>query len=118
MKTFLKKRLNSISYVIKGMIILMLTEDSVKVQSVIFLIFTILGLSLDISSDDWKWQLFCFALLFTAEGLNTAIEKLCNFIHPTQHPKIGFIKDISAGAVGFATFFNIIIAILIYEKYV
>lgn len=31
--------------------------------------------------------------------LNTAIEEICNLIHPTYHHKIKKIKDISAGAV-------------------
>ena len=33
------------------------------------------------------------------EGVNTAIEKLSDYIQPQKDPKIGFIKDISAGAV-------------------
>jgi diacylglycerol kinase len=34
----------------------------------------------------------------SVEGLNTAIEKMADFIHP-DHQRIGFIKDIAAGAV-------------------
>jgi len=33
------------------------------------------------------------------EGLNTAIEKISDFVQPEFDKKIGFIKDVSAGAV-------------------
>ncbi len=44
-------------------------------------------------------QCFAIGLVITAEGLNTAIEEMANFIHPAKDPKIGHIKDIAAGAV-------------------
>ncbi len=41
-------------------------------------------------------------LMLGAEYLNTAIEKLCDHLHPDHHARIGIVKDVaSAGA--FAT---------------
>ncbi|WP_336489865.1 diacylglycerol kinase [Methylobacterium nigriterrae] len=38
-------------------------------------------------------------LMLAAEFLNTAIEKLCDHLHPDRHPSIGTVKDLaSAGA--------------------
>lgn len=38
-------------------------------------------------------------LMLAAEFLNTAIEKLCDHLHPDRHPRIGIVKDLaSAGA--------------------
>lgn len=38
-------------------------------------------------------------LMLAAEYLNTAIEKLCDHLHPDHHPRIGTVKDLaSAGA--------------------
>ena len=48
------------------------------------------------------------------EGLNTAVEKIADFIHPEFHSRIGFIKDIAAGAVFFAALTAIIIGLMIY----
>jgi diacylglycerol kinase (ATP) len=48
------------------------------------------------------------------EGLNTAVEKIADFIHPEFHNRIGFIKDIAAGAVLFAAFSAIAVGALIY----
>ena len=53
-------------------------------------------------------------LVLSVEGLNTAIEKIADFIHPNYHEKIGFIKDIAAGAVFFAAMTAIVIGLIIY----
>jgi diacylglycerol kinase (ATP) len=38
-------------------------------------------------------------LMLSAEFLNTAIEKLCDHLHPDRHPAVGTVKDLaSAGA--------------------
>ncbi len=34
-----------------------------------------------------------------AEAMNTAVEKLCDFIQPKQNTRIRFVKDVAAGAV-------------------
>ena len=48
------------------------------------------------------------------EGLNTAIEEIANFIHPEYHDKIGYIKDVAAGAVFIAAIFASVIGLIIY----
>jgi diacylglycerol kinase (ATP) len=38
-------------------------------------------------------------LMLCAEFLNTAVEKLCDHLHPDRHARIGVVKDLaSAGA--------------------
>ena len=53
-------------------------------------------------------------LVMSIEGLNTAVEKIADFIHPNYHERIGFIKDIAAGAVFFAAMTAIAIGLIIY----
>jgi diacylglycerol kinase (ATP) len=50
----------------------------------------------------------------SVEGLNTAVEKVADFIHPEYHEKIGFIKDIAAGAVFFSALTAVAVGLLIY----
>ena len=52
--------------------------------------------------------------VMSAEALNSAIEEIADFIHPDYHKKIGYTKDIAAGAVFFAAIVAIIIAGIIY----
>jgi diacylglycerol kinase len=33
--------------------------------------------------------------------LNTAVEMLCDYLHPDPHPRIGRIKDVAAAATAF-----------------
>jgi len=99
---FIKGRIKSIGYAWKGFCILLFTEHSIMAQAICFVLFFILGYYCSISSTEWMFQILGFGLIFTAEGLNTAIEEIADFIHPDFHKKIGKIKDISAGAVTFA----------------
>ncbi len=59
----------------------------------------------------------CFGVL-AAEVFNTAIEKICDFIHPHFHKNIGIIKDIAASGVLLMTLAALIIGAIIYGKYV
>ncbi|MGG8497864.1 diacylglycerol kinase family protein [Tenacibaculum sp. TC6] len=111
---FFKGRLRSVKFALKGMWLLLTTEDSIKVQSSIALLVTLMGFYFSISITEWMIQFLVIGLVLVAEALNTAIEKVADFIHPDYHEKIGFIKDIAAGAPAFAAFFSLIIAGIIY----
>jgi len=59
----------------------------------------------------------CFLVLI-AEIINTAIEKICDFIKPHFNEKIGLIKDLAAASVVTATLLSLITGVLVYSKYV
>ena len=75
---------------------------------------TIAGFYFNISKTEWLVQILAIGLVISIEGVNTAIEEVANFIHPEFHSKIGFIKDIAAGAVFIAAFFASIVGLIIY----
>ncbi|MFL9829699.1 diacylglycerol kinase family protein [Flavobacterium sp. ARAG 55.4] len=112
--TFLTGRLKSVSYALKGCIKLITTEHSIMVQTSLGVLLTIAGFLVGISHTEWLFQTFAIGLVLSIEGLNTAIEKVADFIHPDYHERIGFIKDIAAGAVFFAAITAIIIGLIIY----
>jgi len=112
--SFLRGRLRSLKFALKGTWLLITTEDSIKAQLFFGVISVIIGFIFSISPVEWMVQLLCIALVLVAESLNTAIEKTADFIHPEYHEKIGFIKDIAAGAPAFAAIFSLIIAAIIY----
>jgi diacylglycerol kinase (ATP) len=114
MKNFITGRIKAVFYSLKGAFLLLKTEHSIQAQSVIALIFIIAGFFFDISKIEWIFQVLAICLVLTAESLNTAIEKIADFIHPDHNKKIGFIKDISAGAVFFAAIFALFIIYNIY----
>ncbi|CAM3934148.1 diacylglycerol kinase family protein [Flavobacterium cucumis] len=117
MKSFVFGRIKSLKFALYGMFLLIKTEDAIITQSLISLLLIASGFYVGLSKLDWIVQLFCMAFVLAIESLNTAIEKLCDFIHPDYHHKIGFIKDIAAGAVSFAVVISIVILYLTYSSY-
>ncbi|MEZ7515859.1 diacylglycerol kinase [Flavobacterium frigidarium] len=112
--TFFTGRLKSVNYALKGAIKLITTEHSVMVQFSLGIIMVIVGIFFQITATEWLFQTLAIGLVMSVEGLNTAIEKIADFIHPDYHERIGFIKDIAAGAVFFAAITAIIIGLIIY----
>ena len=101
-------------FALKGMWLLLTTEASIKVQFFFAIVATIMGFYFEISATEWMIQLIAIALVLIAESLNTAVEKVADFVHPDYHEKIGFIKDIAAGGPSFAAIISLIIMGIIY----
>ncbi len=114
---FVSGRFKSIGFAIKGALKLITTEHSVMVQFSIAIIVTIAGFYFNISKIEWLFQTLAIGLVLSVEGLNTAVEKLCDFLHPNYDARIGFIKDIAAGAVFFAAMAALAIGAIIYFPY-
>ncbi len=112
--SFLVGRLRSLKFAFKGIWILITTEDSIKVQLFFTVIAIVFGFVFNISNTEWMLQFLIIALVLVAETINTAIEKIADFIHPDYHEKIGIIKDVAAGAPTFAAIISLIIGSIIY----
>ncbi len=113
-ESFIRNRLKSVNYAFKGLMVLIKTENSIKLQLIIASVVTIAGIYFNISTTEWLIQIIMIAMVMSVEGANTAIEYMADFIHPEHHPKIGLIKDIGAGAVFIASIAAIIVASVIY----
>jgi diacylglycerol kinase (ATP) len=112
--SFVTGRLKSVNYAVQGAIKLITTEHSIMVQFSLGILVTIAGFYFNISATEWLFQTLAIGFVMSIEGLNTAVEKIADFIHPNYHERIGFIKDIAAGAVFFAGITAIIIGLIIY----
>jgi len=115
--SFLTGRFKGIKFAINGAFKLITTEHSIMAQSIIAVLLVICGFYFDINKLEWMLQTFAIGMVLSIEGLNTAVEKMADFIHPDFNEKIGFIKDIAAGAVFFAAITAIIIGCIIYIPY-
>ncbi|WKW46625.1 diacylglycerol kinase family protein [Myroides sp. JBRI-B21084] len=112
--SFLLGRIKSITYALKGFYLLITTEHSIITQLIIGVLMCGAGFYFKITKIEWLFQIFAIGLVLTAESLNTAIEAICDYIQPNFDKKIGFIKDIAAGAVTFAALTAVIIGAIIY----
>lgn len=113
-ESFIINRIKSVGYAFKGAILLLKTEASIQVQFSIGILVTIAGFYFNISNTEWILQVFAIGIIISIEGLNTAVEKIADFVHPEHHKKIGIIKDVSAGAVFISAITAIIIGCIIY----
>ena len=112
--SFLMNRIKGMGYAIKGAWMLLKNEASIQVQIVIAILITIAGFYFEISTTEWILQIITIALVLSIEGLNTALEEMADFIHPDRNSKIGYIKDVAAGAVFFIAVAAVIVACIIY----
>ena len=113
-ESFFVNRLKSVGYAFKGMLILIKTEASIKIQLFIAFVVTFAGFYFEISKNEWMLQITMIGLVMSIEGVNTTIEYIADFIHPEHHHKIALIKDVAAGAVFIASIIAFIIAGFIY----
>ena len=75
------------------------TEAAIKQEAAITLI--ALPLSFFVATNVWIWVALMgsLILLLAAEFLNTAIERLCNHLHPGKHDAIKVTKDLASAGV-------------------
>ncbi len=69
------------------------------IHLIIAVLVVIFGWILHINLFEWLLCLLCFALVITAEMINTAIENIVDLVSPECHDLAGKAKDIAAGAV-------------------
>jgi len=72
------------------------------------------GALLRVSTMEWCILLLCIAAVISLEMINASIERLCDFVCRNFHPSIKFIKDVSAGAVLFASIASAVIGLIIF----
>lgn len=90
------------------------TQISFRIHIIIALLTYISGILLNLSLTEWALVNSAIMFVVVTELMNTAIEHICDFIHPNQSPKIKIIKDIAAGAVLVSVIDAIIIGGLVF----
>ena len=113
----LKKRIKSFVYAFKGIASLLKKEHNAWIHCLAIVIVTSLGFYFNITSIEWCLVLLCFALVLSAEGFNTSIERLVNLVSPDYHPIAGDVKDVAAGAVLICAIAAAIIGCIIFIPY-
>ncbi|MCJ8155069.1 diacylglycerol kinase family protein [Chryseobacterium sp. SSA4.19] len=102
----------------RGIFLMMKDERNFQIELLAFFINLFLIFYLELSDTDAVFVLMVSFGVLAAEIFNTAIEKICDFIQPEFDKRIGFIKDISAGAVILMAFASVIIGFFVYRKYI
>jgi len=94
-----------------------LKDHSVRIQVLLGICAVIGGAIIRLSYGEWLAFILCIGAVITAEILNTAIERLCDFVEPEQNEKIGYIKDLGAGAVLAASLMSLLVCVLVVIRH-
>ncbi len=109
-----KNRLLSFKYAFKGIFYAVKTQHNLWVHLAVVLLVIFSGWFLRISVAEWLTVIICFALVISAEVLNSAIELLTDIVSPEANAEAGLVKDMAAGAVLFAAICSAIAGLVIF----
>jgi len=95
----LKARIRSLGFALEGVLGFFRTEHNAIIHLMATVLVLIAAIFFKISRTEMIAIAVAIGFVWTAEMFNTAIEKLADTISGEFHPKIKFIKDVSAAAV-------------------
>ena len=102
----------------KGFRIVLKSEINIRIHVIIALLVLISAYLLNFSAIEFCLILFAIEIVIISEMLNTAIEFTLDAVFHNRYSRmVGMAKDISAGAVMFASFISIFIGIILFGKH-
>ena len=111
---FMVNFLKGFMYAFNGLMVFLRRERNGRIQLLIAIVTLTLAWLLRVSAIEWIILCGCIANVLAFEMINSAVEKLCNLVHPGYNPAIKVIKDISAGAVLWVSIFSAVIGLIIF----
>lgn len=92
-------------------------ERSFQIHIAAAVIVCAFGFLFNISRNEWSVILICIGIVMGMEAMNSAVERLVDFVCPQQDPRAGKIKDLAAGAVLIVSAAAAIVGIIIFLPY-
>lgn len=89
-------------------------ERNFRIHLLAAVVAIVTAASLKFSRTEWLLLMLLIVLVLTMEIINTAIEKLCDWVHPQHSIKIKIIKDTSAAAVLLVAILAILFFIVLF----
>jgi len=100
LKSFsIKARLRSVKHAIDGVVEFFNTQHNAIIHLLMTALVLIASIFFKINRAEIVAIAFSVGFVWAAELFNTAIEKLADMVSKDFHPKIKFVKDVSAAAV-------------------
>ena len=102
----------------KGFRLVLKSEMNIRVHIVIAFLVLLFAYLLEFSALEFCMVLFAIAIVIVSEMLNTAIEFTLDSIYHNRYSRmVGMAKDISAGAVMFASVIALAIGLILFGKH-
>ena len=110
----LRARLKSFGYAWQGLLAFFRGQHNAIVHLVATVVLIILCLLVRPSATELLFLAVVTGMVWTAELLNSAIEKLCDLVSPGYNPKVKYIKDVAAAAVLVSAIIAVVVALIIF----
>ena len=108
------ERLKSFRHAFRGLAQLVKREHNFRIHLVVTILVIAAGILLHISTAEWLIISISIGIVLVAEGLNSAVEQLCDIVSPVEDQRIKNIKDILAAAVLISAVIAVIIGLIIF----
>lgn len=106
-----------LGFALKGVFVFFRDGRNAKIHLLAAAVVIAAGFFFRITLPEWLWISLAIAIVLITEMINTSIELLCDLVMPHQNEKAGKLKDIAAGAVLVAVVFALVVAGIIFWKY-
>lgn len=107
--------IESLGYALEGIRFAFKAERNIRFQMGATLLVAVAGLFFGLSSMEWVVIILACTLVLMMELTNTLAEWIIDLITDRQyHPIAKHVKDVAAGAVLLASFFAVIVGIIIF----
>ncbi|MCC6253018.1 MAG: diacylglycerol kinase family protein [Bacteroidia bacterium] len=107
-------RLKSFMYAFNGIKVLLKEEPNFIIHFILALLAVIISWVLQVSTWEWVAVIFCIAIVWVVEAINTVVENMADFVCPEKNEKIKRIKDVSAAAVLISAIAAMIVGLIIF----
>ena len=115
-RSALAATLRSFRFAARGVVLLLRSQRNAQIHAAITVAVAAIGFWLDLSAMEWCWIVLAIMAVWTAEGLNTAVELLSDAVTREPDPLIGNAKDVAAGAVLIAAVGAAVIGLLVLGR--
>lgn len=113
MVEFIRSRLRSFGYALRGWEYVLRTQRNTWIHAVINIVVFVLGFWLRINLHEWALLILAMGLVWMAEFMNTALEAVVDLATDEDHPLAKVGKDVGAAAVLIAALAAILIGLLV-----
>ncbi len=109
-----KNRIYSFRFAVNGLKLLIQNEHNSRIHLTLLIAVLLCGILFEIGLYEWIAISIVSGLVFIIELINSAVEKLADYVEPEIKKEIGIIKDYCAAAVLVSAIISITVGAIIF----
>lgn len=117
MWSYLCKRAKSFHHAGAGILRLVREERNAQIHLLATVVVAMAGAWMHLSVVEWCLVILAIVLVWAAEAMNSAIERVCDVVSREQHPMIGAAKDLAASAVLIVAIGALLVGVLLVSTH-